>query len=73
MTYTVRITPAAEASIRGQARYIAIDEQAPLNAARWLQRIDAAADSLAQWPRRYRDIITTASYNPFLLTRRRIL
>lgn len=52
MTYTVRITPDAEASIGAQARYIAIDEQAPLNAARWLERIYAAADSLDEWPRR---------------------
>ena len=52
MTYSVRITPAAEASIREQARYIAIDEQAPLNAARWLKRIYDAAESLDQWPRR---------------------
>ena len=46
MTYTVRITPAAEASILEQARYSAVDQHAPLNAARWLSRIFAAADTL---------------------------
>lgn len=52
MSYAVRITPLAEASIREQARYIAIDEHAPLNAARWLERIYTAADTLSTWPRR---------------------
>jgi len=52
MTSTVKITADAEASIREQARYIAIDEQAPLNAARWLERVYAATDSLDKWPRR---------------------
>jgi len=52
MTYSVRITPLAEAAIREQARYIAIDCKAPLSAARWLSRIFTAANTLDTWPRR---------------------
>mgnify|MGYP002623682436 CR=1 FL=1 len=52
MRYSVRITPLAEAAIREQARYIAVEQKAPLNAARWLERIHAAADTLGTWPRR---------------------
>jgi plasmid stabilization system protein ParE len=53
MTYAVRISPAAEAAILAQARYIAIDQQAPLNAVRWLQSMFDAADGLDEYPRRY--------------------
>ena len=52
MSYAVRITPEAEASILEQARYIAVDQQAPLNAARWLSRVYDAAETLETWPRR---------------------
>lgn len=53
MTYAIRISPAAEAAILAQARYIAIDQQAPLNAVRWLQSMFDAADGLDEYPRRY--------------------
>lgn len=50
-TYRVVITDAAFARIREQARYIAVEGQAPLNAERWLSRV-LAADSLDTMPRR---------------------
>lgn len=52
MTYTIDVAEEAIARIRAQARYIAVEEQAPLNAERWLLRVLAAADSLEQFPRR---------------------
>lgn len=52
MTYRVRITADAEAAILDQARYIAVDCDAPINAARWLNRILNAADTLETLPRR---------------------
>ena len=51
-TLDFTIAPATEAAIREQARYIAIDAKSPLNATRWLERIHAAANTLATWPRR---------------------
>lgn len=50
--YAVELTGAALAAIAAQARYIAIDAQAPLNALRWLERVWDAVDSLEQRPRR---------------------
>lgn len=50
--YTVFITEPAYAKIREQARYIAIESHAPLNAERWLERVIAAAHSLDRMPRR---------------------
>ena len=52
MTYEVIITDPAFALIAQQTRYVAIDQNAPINAARWLDRILKAADSLEQSPRR---------------------
>ena len=52
MTYRVVISPDARAAILEQARYIAEEQQAPLNAARWLAEVLRAADSLEHWPRR---------------------
>lgn len=49
----VVITEQALARIEEQARYIAIEGQAPLNAARWLSRVLAAAEMLETMPRRY--------------------
>ena len=37
--YSVEMTDAAMAAITAQAHYIAIEDQAPLNADRWLARI----------------------------------
>jgi len=64
MTYRVRITPGAEAAILEQARYIATEAQAPLNAARWLQRVYDAAETLEQWPRRC-PLAEEDAYRPF--------
>lgn len=54
MTYRIKITADAKAVILEQARYIANDRHAPLNAARWLSEVYKAADSLEHWPRRCR-------------------
>ncbi len=50
--YAVELTEAALAAIDAQARYIAVECQAPLNAQKWLERIWDAVDSLAQLPHR---------------------
>lgn len=52
MTYTVRLTDQTLQAIEEQATYIAVECAAPLNAARWLDRVNTAIDSLALWPRR---------------------
>lgn len=52
MRYRVRITAAAEARIFEQARYIAVERQSPINAARWLERMLEAIETLDHWPRR---------------------
>ena len=46
MRYRVRITPAAEERVLSQARHIAEEQHAPLNAARWLEKIFDAAETL---------------------------
>ena len=53
MTYTVEITDAAFEAIGDQARYIAIDCQAPLNASRWLEQVWDAIDDLEHLPSRH--------------------
>jgi len=50
--FTVEVTDSALSAIAEQARYIAVDAQAPLNARRWLERIRDAVDSLERWPLR---------------------
>jgi plasmid stabilization system protein ParE len=50
--YAVEVTEVALDAIAEQARYIAVDVQAPLNAARWVERIWDAVDALEQLPRR---------------------
>ena len=50
--YAVELTEAAQAAIAAEARYIAVDGNAPLNAKRWLERIWDAVDSLERWPER---------------------
>lgn len=50
--YTVEVTQVALDAIANQARHIAVEADAPLNAARWLERIWDAADSLERFPRR---------------------
>lgn len=53
MKYRVVITDQALGRIEEQARYIAEVGHAPLNAARWLSRVLAAADELETMPRRF--------------------
>jgi plasmid stabilization system protein ParE len=48
--YAVELTATARSAIAEQARYIAIEEHAPLEAQRWLERIWDAVDSLERWP-----------------------
>jgi plasmid stabilization system protein ParE len=50
--YTVEMTDAALAAITAQARFIAVDSHAPIEARKWLERIWDAVDSLEHWPRR---------------------
>ncbi len=52
MSYRVIITDQALARIDEQTAYIAVEAEAPLNAARWLSRVLAAADTLGSMPRR---------------------
>jgi len=54
MTYSVEITDTAIGAIQAQARFIAIDRGAPLNAGRWLERIWDAIDGLERMPQRHR-------------------
>ena len=53
MKYAVEITDTAFELIRAQARYIAVDCQAPLNAARWLEQVWDVIDGLEQLPTRH--------------------
>ena len=50
--YGVELTETARAQIARQARYIAVDAQAPVNAQRWLESVWDAVDSLERFPRR---------------------
>lgn len=50
--YSVRLTDSVLAAIAEQARFIAVDNHAPLNAQRWLESIWEAVDSLEKVPRR---------------------
>jgi len=53
MNFRVKLTYLARRSILDQAAHIAVESQAPLNAQRWLDRVDQVIDSLAMWPRRH--------------------
>lgn len=52
MRYLVVITEAVERTILEQARFIAVECESPRNAARWLDSILGAIDSLERFPRR---------------------
>ena len=52
MTYSVEITETAERAIAEQARFIAVERQAPRSAGQWLERIWNALDTLEHFPRR---------------------
>jgi plasmid stabilization system protein ParE len=51
--YTVELTDEAWAAIEAQIRFIAVDRQAPENAARWSRRLLQAIDDLELLPHRY--------------------
>lgn len=53
MKYVVEITDAAFELVRQQARYIAIDCNAPLNASRWLEQVWDVIDGLETMPNRH--------------------
>jgi plasmid stabilization system protein ParE len=53
MTYQVEVTDAAFDAIREQARYIAVECQAPINAARWLEQVWDVIDGLETMPERH--------------------
>jgi plasmid stabilization system protein ParE len=52
MNYRVIITSEAFAGVERFLDYIAIDQQAPLNAERWWRKALAAVESLEQFPHR---------------------
>lgn len=64
MTYRVDLTEEAWSKIRDQARYIAEEAQAPLNAGRWLSRILEAAETLERWPKRC-PVAVESAFFPF--------
>lgn len=51
--YAVITTETAEAAIREQVRYIVEEQQAPQNAAEWLDRVWTAIDGLEFMPLRF--------------------
>ena len=51
--YAVHFTDEAWESIQAQVRYVAIDNNAPENAARWLARLVETVDALQQMPGRH--------------------
>ncbi|HZL35163.1 MAG TPA: type II toxin-antitoxin system RelE/ParE family toxin [Tepidisphaeraceae bacterium] len=53
MRYAVEITDVAFEAILGQARYIAVDRQAPLNARRWIEQVWDVIDDLEHMPARH--------------------
>ena len=50
--YAVLLTRTARDAIRTHARFLALDQHAPLDAERWLERILVCVASLERWPRR---------------------
>lgn len=51
--YTVIITATAKTAIHEQVRYIAVEQQAPQNAAKWLDRVWTCIDGLEFMPLRH--------------------
>ena len=52
MKYRVIMTPKAFAAFEAYVDYIAVDQQAPLNAARWLEKAWSMVQTLKDFPRR---------------------
>ena len=51
--FTVGFIPESWAAVQAQVRYIADEQHAPENAARWFNRLLATVDSLEFMPERY--------------------
>ena len=51
--YEVVVTDTALEALRKQAEYIAVEQQAPQTASKWLKRVLEKSESLASMPRRY--------------------
>jgi hypothetical protein len=68
MKYAVEITDTAFELIRSQARYIAVDCKAPLNAARWLERVWDAIDGLEDTPARH-NLAEEDAFKPYEVRR----
>jgi toxin ParE1/3/4 len=68
MTYTVEITDAALEAIRAQVRYIAVECQAPLNAARWLERVWDVINDLEHLPDRH-SLAAESAFRPYEVRR----
>jgi mRNA-degrading endonuclease RelE of RelBE toxin-antitoxin system len=68
MKYAVEITDTAFELIRAQARYIAVDCQAPLNAGRWLEEVWDAIDGLEHMPKRH-SLATESAYKSYEVRR----
>ena len=71
MKYSVRVTPGAERAILTQARYIAIEREAPVAATAWVEQVFDAVDSLRHWPRRCRKA-EESMYRPYEVRRLRV-
>jgi hypothetical protein len=68
MKYAVEVTDTAFEATRAQARYIAVDRQAPLNASRWLNKVWDVVDSLETFPRRH-NLATEDAYKTYEVRR----
>ena len=68
MKYTVEISNAALKLITAQARYIAVDCHAPLNASRWLEQVFDTIDGLEDFPSRH-NLAPENKYKPYEVRR----
>ena|ERR1700722_17114466 len=68
MKYVVEVTDAAFDAIRAHARYIAVERQAPINAARWLEQIWDAIDGLEEMPRQH-NLAAEDAFKPYEVRR----
>jgi mRNA-degrading endonuclease RelE of RelBE toxin-antitoxin system len=68
MKYIVEITAAASEAIHAQARYIAVDCQAPLNGGRWLEQVWDAIDGLEFMPNRH-NLASDSAFRPYEIRR----
>ena len=67
-TIPVEITDSAFELIRAQARHIAIECQAPLNASRWLEQVWDVIDGLETMPNRH-NLAPESAFKPYEVRR----